>query len=83
MELMPLKRVVTQLSHEADPDDQEKIRKAIRAWHNRLHNGSIPRNLVTRLGRELYVKLEAWETWITERDAQISPIKKVGRPRTR
>ena len=79
--VMPLRLFVTDKgSNEADPEDQEKIRKAIRSWHNRLHNGSIPRDLVTRLGRELYVNLAVWEKWVTEKD-QMHHNSGPGRPR--
>ena len=81
--LMPLKRAVSKVTFEADEGDDEHIRKAIRSWHNRLQNGSIPRTLVKKLGRELFLDLQAWEEWLAEHNSQTSSNKKLGRPRTK
>jgi len=77
--LMPLRRVVVELTHEAPPEDLEKIRRAIKSWHNRLSNGSIPRTIIAKLGRELFLDLGAWEDWLAAKERQHS---KIGRPRT-
>ena len=78
--LMPLKRAVVVLTHEAEPGDEQGIRKAVKAWHNRLAGGSIPRSLVMRLGKELYLVLDAWEEWLNER---LESVPKTGRGRPR
>ena len=77
---MPLKKAVVVITHEASPEDMEGIRKAVRSWHNRLAGGSIPRDVVTKLGRELFLDLEAWENWLEKHKQQnyVSP----GRPRS-
>ena len=79
--LMPLRRVVLEVTNEAYPNDCQSQKKAIKSWHNRLSNGSIPRSIVTKLGRELFLDLEAWEQWIRERN-QIDHKRGPGRPRT-
>lgn len=79
--LIPLKRVVVEITNEARAEDQSGIHKAIKSWHNRLATGSIPRSVVTKLGRELFLDLEAWEQWWEER-SQKSASPKLGRPRT-
>lgn len=80
-ELMPLRRAVIEITHEASPNNLEENRRAIRGWHNRLQNGTIPRELVFKLGRELFLDLKAWEAWISKKgDPQTH--KNVGRPRT-
>ena len=78
---MPLKKAVVLITHEASPEDPNGIRKAVRSWHNRLAGGSIPRDVVTKLGRELFLDLEAWEAWLSARNNK-DPIPKIGRPRT-
>jgi hypothetical protein len=78
---MPLKRVVVEITNEAHPDDDVQIKRAIKAWHNRLATGSIPRYVVTKLGRELFLDLEAWDQWWDER-TQSTPARPVGRPRS-
>ena len=78
--MMPLRRVVTQITYEAAEGDDVGIRRAIKSWHNRLANGYIPRNIVIKLGRELFLDLDAWESWWAERSAQ-KDKKCVGRPR--
>ena len=79
-ELMPLKRFVVEVTHEARDGDPEGIRKAIKSWHNRLSNGSIPRSLMAKLGRELFLDLDAWEDWIETRGQRPAP-RGPGRPR--
>ncbi len=78
--MMPLRRVVTEITCESEKGDDVGIRRAIKSWHNRLANGSIPRNIVIKLGRELFLDLDAWEVWWAERSAQ-KDRKCVGRPR--
>ncbi len=80
--LMPLRRVVVEVTNEVACDDSEGNRKAIKGWHNRLNNGSIPRHIVTKLGRELFLDLEAWEKWVTEKDRGCHNSA-VGRPRAK
>ena len=80
-QLMPLRRAVVVITNEADHDDDSGIKKAVRSWHNRLAGGSIPRAVVVKLGRELFVDLDAWERWMEERKKQ-RPYKGLGRPRT-
>jgi hypothetical protein len=65
--LMPLKRAVVEITHEAPPDDHHEIRKAVKSWHNRLSAGSIPRTVITKLGRELFLDLNEWEAWLEGR----------------
>ena len=78
--LMPLRRAVVDITHEAATGDDVGVRRAIKSWHNRLATGSIPRYVVTKLGRELFLDLEAWDQWWEERSqASVSP--KLGRPR--
>ena len=79
-QLMPLKKVVVEITHQAEPDDYEAIRKAVKSWHNRLALGSIPRNVVTKLGRELFLDLDAWEQWLARRRSEQLPSGR-GRPR--
>jgi hypothetical protein len=80
-ELMPLRKVVVDLTHEAVRDDTDSIRKAIKAWHNRLSNGSVPKKLVMKLGRSLYLDLDAWENWLKERKENVF-YQGPGRPRS-
>jgi len=79
--LMPLKRAVVEITNEAAPDDRQGIRRAIKSWHNRLASGSIPRALVTKLGRELFLNLNAWEEWLARR-SETRGSRGPGRPRT-
>jgi len=78
---MPLTRVVIEITHEARPDDPEAIKKAIKSWHNRLSIGSIPREVITKLGRGLFLDLDAWEEWLDGR-SQRDKSKRLGRPRS-
>ena len=79
--LMPLRRVVVEITNEAVPNDLQSSRKALKSWHNRLCNGSIPRSVVTKLGRELFLDIEAWEKWLLGR-GQIEKRRGPGKPRT-
>ncbi len=79
-ELMPLRRFVVAVTHEADLDDAIGIRRAVKSWHNRLNNGSIPRSLTVKVGRELFLDLDAWQDWITARGTEWGPTPR-GRPR--
>ena len=79
--LMPLKRFVVDITMQAKEENEQSIRKVVRSWHNRLANGSIPRKVVTKLGRELFVDLEAWSKWFEEHQ-RVSQKKCPGRPRT-
>lgn len=78
--MMPLRRVVTDITCEAVNGDDAGVRRAIKSWHNRLSNGSIPRSIMLKLGRELFLDLDAWEAWWNEKDAQ-KDKKCLGRPR--
>jgi hypothetical protein len=79
--LMPLRRVVVEVTHEATANDPQGIRRAVKSWHNRLANGSVPRSLTAKLGRELFLDLDAWEDWITGRQGG-SGSRPRGRPRS-
>jgi hypothetical protein len=80
--LVPLRRMVTGITGEAAEDDQQQIQKAIRRWHNRLANGSVPRSLFVKIGRELFLKIDAWNRWIASKQQTVSDRAR-GRPRTR
>ncbi len=77
--LMPLKRVVVEVTHEAPPDDTKAIRKSVKSWHNRLSAGSIPRSVITKLGRELFLDLGRWEEWLAGHGKE--ERRRPGRPR--
>jgi len=78
---MPLRRVVTELTNEAEKGNPESVRKAIKSWHNKLAGGSIPRSIVTKLGKELFLDVEKWDEWLEQRQRE-SKGKNPGRPRT-
>ena len=78
--LMPLRAVVVEITHEAIAGDDAGVRRAVKSWHNRLATGSIPRRLIAKLGRELFLDLDAWDSWWDER-SQNAPARPVGRPR--
>jgi hypothetical protein len=80
--IMPLRRAVVRITHQADEDNPESIRKAVRTWHNALANGTIPRSLVKKFGRELYLRLDNWEAWVSENDQGIERKRGPGRPRS-
>ena len=79
---MPLKRVVVEVTHEAHAGKHQEIRKAVRSWHNRLFNGSIPRDVVVKLGRELFLNIDAWDAWLQKRSDQ-PEASGPGRPRAK
>jgi hypothetical protein len=79
--LMPLKRAVVELTQEAHSDDPEAIRRAVRSWHNRLSCGSVPRRLIAKVGRKLFLDLDAWEEWLDGRSQRAKP-RGAGRPRS-
>ena len=81
-EIMPLRKAVVQITHEATPEDSEAIHKALKAWHNRIFNGSIPKTLVIRLGRQLYLDLDAWEDWLMKSKKKVDS-RAPGRPRSK
>ena len=63
---MPLKRAVCFVTGEADVNDQRGIQKAVRAWHNRLSNGTVPREIFVKIGKCLFMDVERFEKWISE-----------------
>jgi hypothetical protein len=79
LEVMPLRTAVVEVTHEALGDDPEAVRRAVRSWHNRLACGSIPRSLVMRLGRDLFLDLGEWNRWVLSRK---EVPKRRGRPRS-
>jgi hypothetical protein len=78
--IIPLRRFITEVTNEAPPDDEEAIRKALKSWHNRLYNGSIPRSVIAKIGRSLYVIVPEWEAWQDGRRSEGSEVRR-GRPR--
>jgi hypothetical protein len=80
-QIIPLRRAVVLITNEASAGDDEGIRKTLKSWYNRLSIGSIPRTVVTKLGRELFLDLEAWEEWLAGRAERTRP-RGPGRPRT-
>ena len=81
-QLMPLKRVVVEITHQAIAGDEQGIRKAIRSWHNSLAGGTIPRKVIAKLGRELFLDLAAWEHWLKSK-SQNADASGPGRPRSK
>jgi hypothetical protein len=81
-EIMPLKKVVVNLTHQADPNDPKSIKAAIRSWHNGLASGTIPRRLVKKFGRELYLDLSAWQKWMFDKQQSSKSKIRIGRPRS-
>ncbi len=63
-QIMPLRRFVVQITGEAEPQNQQEIQKAIRRYHNRLANGTIPRSLFRKIGKELFIVLEDFDQWL-------------------
>jgi hypothetical protein len=78
--IIPLKKAVVEITNQASSDDLQGIKKAVKSWHNRLSVGSIPRTVITKLGRELFLDLDAWEEWLDGRSNESGPRPK-GRPR--
>jgi len=64
VQLMPLRIFVVKITNEADEDDEQSILKAVKSYHNRLANGSVPRNLFKKIGKQLYVDLKEFNDWI-------------------
>lgn len=62
--VMPLKHAVCYITFEADPHDQQSIQKAVRAWHNRLSNGTVPRSIFVKIGKSLFIDIFRFETWV-------------------
>jgi hypothetical protein len=62
--LMPLKRVVCIITNEAALGDEQGIRKAVKAWHNKLANGSVPRSMFRKIGKHLFVDLAEFQDWL-------------------
>ena len=80
-QLMPIKRFVVEITNQAISNDQQQISKAVRAFHNKLYNGSIPRDLIIKIGRDLFIDLGAWGNWL-EKKKQKTDAPSPGRPRT-
>jgi len=62
--LIPLRRAVYSVTGEADENDDQAIRIAVRRWHNRLSNGSVLRSIFRKIGKDLFLDLSAFEDWI-------------------
>ena len=80
--LIPLRRAVVELSGEAESEDEEGIKRAVKSWYNRLHNGSVPRSLVRKFGRGLFVDVDAWDQMFSEPSEEHHAVRR-GRPRTK
>ena len=63
-QLLPLSRFVVIITGEAAQDDQSGVKKAVRRYHNRLANGSIPRSIFRKIGKELFVHIEDFNDWV-------------------
>ncbi len=79
--IIPLRRAVVLITNEASADDQQGIKKAVKSWHNKLSIGSIPRDVIKKLGRELFLDLDAWEEWLDGRSQRDKP-RRAGTPRS-
>ena len=64
--IMPLKLFVVVVTNEAQEDDQQSIQKAVRRYHNRLANGTVPRSLFKKIGKELFVELRKFDMWLEQ-----------------
>jgi len=80
--LIPLKRFVVKNTGQAGPNDPVERRKAIKGWHNKFYQGSVPRTFIKKIGKELFVDLEAWEKWLEGNNPE-SSNPGPGRPRTK
>lgn len=80
--IMPLSRAVIEVTNQASASDPLSVKKAVRKWHNALANGTIPRSLVKKFGRELYLRLDNWEAWVCEDEHKHNQPKGPGRPRS-
>jgi hypothetical protein len=78
-QIMPLKKAIIEATHEALPDDPQENRKAIKTWHNRLYHGSIPRSVIVKLGRELFLDLQAWVSGWKNMVRNLIPPRSAGR----
>jgi len=65
--LMPLKLAVCLITREAKEEDEQSIKKAVKSWHNKLANGSVPRFLFKKIGKQLFLDLKAFEEWLKQR----------------
>jgi hypothetical protein len=63
---LPLRRFVIKVTGDADEGNYEEIQKAIRRYHNRLANGTIPRSIFKKIGKELYVDLVGFKLWVNK-----------------
>ncbi len=70
--LMPLRRFVIEITGDAVESDQQDIQRAVRIYHNRLANGTVPRSIFRKIGKELYVHLEDFKRW-TSTDEKTPP----------
>ncbi len=70
--LMPLRRFVVEITGDASESNQQKIQQAVRKYHNRLANGTVPRSIFRKIGKELYVHLEDFKRWTTT-DLKLQP----------
>ncbi len=61
--LMPLRRFVVEITGDASENNQQEIQQAVRKYHNRLANGTIPRSIFRKIGKELYAHLENFHRW--------------------
>ena len=61
--LMPLDKFVVKVTGEAEAGDEQGIKKAVRRYHNRLANGSIPRSVFRKIGKQLFVHLRNFSTY--------------------
>ena len=66
--LIPLKQLVCQITHEASIDDEQGIKRAVKGWHNKLANGSVPRSLFKKIGRELFMDLNRFSLWLEQQE---------------
>ena len=64
--LIPLKNLVCNITGEADKNDELGIKKAVKGWHNKLANGSIPRSIIIKIGKGLFVDLNKFEQWLDQ-----------------
>jgi hypothetical protein len=64
--IVPLRQFVVDFTHEAREDDQQGIQKAVRRYHNRLANGTVPRSLFKKIGKELFVELRKFDMWLEQ-----------------
>lgn len=62
--LKPLDKFVVEVTGEAEPGNEEEIKKAVRRYHNRLANGSVPRSIFRKIGKQLFVHLPNFYIWV-------------------